>query len=107
MGCRTDSRETAVEQSGLCRPGRLDRVLTLGYPRSVAIADELRATVGGVTGVHRVAQGVPREAQVGGLVFYPLVGAAIGLAGVAALRLAAPLGPRLAAVIGLVVLAAA
>jgi len=73
----------------------------------VAIADELRAAVGGVTGVRRVAQGVPREAQVGGLVFYPLIGAAIGLAAVAALRLAAPLGPRLAAVIALVVLAAA
>ena len=73
----------------------------------MAIADELRAAVGGVTGLRRLGQGVPREAQVGGLVFYPLVGAAIGLAAVASLRLAHPLGPRLAAVAALVVLAAA
>ncbi len=73
----------------------------------MAIADELRAAVGGVTGLRRVGRGVPREAQVGGLVFYPLVGAAIGLAAVVALRLAGPLGPRLAAIAALVVLAAA
>src|SRR5262249_43888318 len=85
---------------------RLDRGAALGYRRPVAIADELRAAVGGVTCLRRLAAGVPREARAGGLVFYPLIGALAGLLAAAALRLAAPAGGLIACVAALVVLAA-
>jgi adenosylcobinamide-GDP ribazoletransferase len=72
----------------------------------VAIADELRAAVGGATCLRRLVAGVPREARAGGLVFYPLIGALAGLLAAAALRLAEPAGGPIACVAALVVLAA-
>ena len=72
----------------------------------MAIADELRAAVSGVTCLRRLAAGVPREARAGGLVFYPLIGALAGLLAAAALRLAEPAGGLIACVAALVVLAA-
>src|SRR4029077_1571341 len=53
----------------------------------------MRAAVGAVFGLGGVARDLPREAQVGGLVFYPLAGAAIGGLAAAAAALLSPLGP--------------
>jgi cobalamin synthase len=62
----------------------------------VAIADEMRAAAGAVFGLGAVARDLPREAQVGGLVFYPFAGAGVGILAAAVAALASPLG-RLAA----------
>ena len=72
----------------------------------MAIADELRAAVGGATCLRRLGAGVPREARAGGLVFYPLIGVLAGLLAAAALRLADPVDGLMACVAALVVLAA-
>jgi adenosylcobinamide-GDP ribazoletransferase len=72
----------------------------------VAIADELRAAVGGATCLHRLDAGVPREARAGGLVFYPLIGVLAGLLAAATLRLATPGGGLVACGVALLVLAA-
>lgn len=71
----------------------------------MAIGDEMRAAAGTVAGLGALRRGLPRAAVVGGLVFYPLVGAALGLLAAAAAHLAAPLGRLPAAIAALVVLA--
>lgn len=73
----------------------------------MAIADEMRAAVGAVFGLGGVAHDLPREAQVGGLVFYPLAGAAIGGLAAVAAALASPLGRLPAAAVASGVLAGA
>lgn len=73
----------------------------------MAIADEMRAAVGAVFGLGGVARDLPGEAQVGGLVFYPLAGAAIGGLAAAAAALASPLGRLPAAAVAIGVLAGA
>ena len=73
----------------------------------MAIADEIRAAVGTVFGLGPLARDLPREARVGGLVFHPLVGAAIGGIAAAAAALTAPLGTLPAAVAAVAVLAGA
>jgi adenosylcobinamide-GDP ribazoletransferase len=67
----------------------------------VAIADEVRAAVGAVTGLRRLAREAARETRVGALVFYPLVGAVLGLVAAAAAHVVAPLGPMPAALAAL------
>jgi len=73
----------------------------------VAIADEIRAAAGVVFGLGALGRNLSREARVGGLVFYPVVGAAVGGVAAAVATLAAPLGPLPAAAAGVGVLAAA
>ena len=72
----------------------------------VAIADEIRAAVGVVFGLGALGRSPSREAEVGGLVFYPVVGAAVGGIAAAGAALAAPLGPLPAAAAAVGVLAA-
>lgn len=69
------------------------------------IAQELRAAIGGVTGLDALARGLPREARVGGLVFYPLLGAVLGGAAALAARVVAPAGAVPAALAAVAVLA--
>lgn len=73
----------------------------------MAILQELRAAVAAVAGLPRLARDLPREALVGGLVFYPIVGALLGAAGAVAGRLGEPLGslPAAVAAVGVVALA--
>jgi adenosylcobinamide-GDP ribazoletransferase len=63
----------------------------------VPIADEVRAALGAVTGLHGLAPDAGRAARVGALVFFPPLGAALGLVAAAAARLATPLGSLAAA----------
>ena len=73
----------------------------------MAIADEMRAAAGAVFGLGALGRKLPREAQVGGLVFYPLVGAGVGGAAAVAAAAVAPLGPLAAGVAAVGVLACA
>src|SRR5262245_63623835 len=74
--------------------------------RPVAITDEIRAAAATVFGLGAIGRDLPAEARVGGLVFYPLVGAAVGAIAGAAASLASPLGGWPAAVAAVLVLAA-
>jgi len=73
----------------------------------VAIADEMRAAAGAVFGLGALGRNLPRDAQVGGLVFYPLVGAGVGGAAAVAAAAASPHGPLAAGIAGVLVLASA
>jgi cobalamin synthase len=73
----------------------------------VAIADEMRAAAGAVFGLGALGRDLPREAQVGGLVFYPLVGAGVGGAAAVAAAAMARIGPLAAGVAAVGVLACA
>jgi adenosylcobinamide-GDP ribazoletransferase len=73
----------------------------------VAIADEMRAAAGAVFGLGALGRDLPREAQVGGLVFYPLVGAGVGAAAGVVAAVAARLGALPSAVAAVGSLAAA
>jgi len=70
----------------------------------VAITRELRAAVGGVTGLDGWTRTASREDLVGGLVFYPVVGAVIGGVAAVAAHAVQPLGGLAAAVVAIVVL---
>jgi adenosylcobinamide-GDP ribazoletransferase len=73
----------------------------------VAIAREIRAAVGAVAGVPALTRDLPREALVGGLLFYPIVGALVGGLAAVAARLAGRFGALAAAVAAVGVLALA
>lgn len=73
----------------------------------MAIADEIRAAAGVVFGLEALGRNLSREAQVGGLVFYPVVGAAVGGIAAAGAALVARFGPLPAAAAAVGVLAAA
>jgi adenosylcobinamide-GDP ribazoletransferase len=73
----------------------------------VAIAREIRAAVGAVAGVPALTRELPREALVGGLLFYPIVGALVGGLAAVAARLAGRFGALAAAVAAVGVLALA
>jgi adenosylcobinamide-GDP ribazoletransferase len=73
----------------------------------VAIAREIRAAVGAVAGVPALTRELPREALVGGLLFYPIVGALVGGLAAVAAHLGALFGALAAAVAAVGVLALA
>lgn len=73
----------------------------------MAIAREIRAAVGAVAGVPALTRDLPREALVGGLLFYPIVGALVGGLAAVAARLAGRFGALAAAVAAVGVLALA
>jgi adenosylcobinamide-GDP ribazoletransferase len=73
----------------------------------VAIAREIRAAVGAIAGVPALTRDLPREALVGGLLFYPIVGALVGGLAAVAARLAGRFGALAAAVAAVGVLALA
>ncbi len=70
------------------------------------IAEELRAAIGDVSGVGAWGRDLPREAHVGGLIFHPILGAAVGAAAGAAAQLASAAGTWAAAAAAVAVLAA-
>ena len=88
--------------------GVLDRRSRLRYPRAGWRSPTRCAPPSARSfGLRGVGRDLPREAQVGGLVFYPLAGAAIGGLAAAAAALASPLGRLPAAAVAIGMLAGA
>src|SRR5262245_11741259 len=67
----------------------------------------MRAAAGAVFGLGALGRNLPRDAQVGGLVFYPLVGAGVGGVAAVAAAAASPYGPLAAGIAAVLVLACA